>query len=815
MSMGGTEMLRRILHEIASHAGNGPIRDIADWCDVPRRRSVTETIDEIHDALDGDHRILVSAEGPLSVNDWNALLEARFKAPRRRSYEAVIEELESALGAGPADVVLQPTWKRSDPLIRQGEDARTTGRSLGLRAKGEPVQLGETATDVRSKAKATTQQTNGTSGDQFFAEKGVWSQIERWLSDCPRGAEMIWVTYSFEAEPGSALLRFLTARQISVAVLCKHPRSGVTLARQSLDAWHSAGLGVIYGLKTRQGEDEEDAPGPLHAKAISVRSTSGHFGILGSFNLARRSLEYNTETVIPVRGADAERLWLEAEALLKSPFVAEVTVDDCADEAGIPLRRHTIGRHVTFSESPATVGDRYSEIASAPSTTPLVVDSNDPKCRPEALGWLKRAVEMMMHEWPGADHPSRGWQLKTFRRLCRKMENRASTADVLYLPVGVGKTFIAIRWLLEQFDETLVEEGKKGVFLAPNEWVQRSVKRDLGKITERTIELCRRQGAGCAEEDVNALVAQCLAVLRPSQLGDFSEKSSILALVADECHNWSAVGGDRGTAEGYAALVEYFRRKRRTRVLGLTATPCRMDHGKYDTRAFLRSFRDPSYPNPKPLMTLARAISGKLLASYHSIPLLSGEPQAKVARLLGGDEAVVSMGDYHLVVLRKVWSLLMRYQKRLIEEIEKGLASSRRALVFMPPVAEEGDAFVSRVGKSVREMTGRADSFFDFRDRSDSDESARAMFERFRDVEVDKGRPAVLVTVNRFSEGVSINDIDTLVMLRATLSPRVAVQALGRGLRRDPDRPGKRCQILDAVGFVDRLQQWETGGDLA
>ena len=87
--------------------------------------------------------------------------------------------------------------------------------------------------------------------------------------------------------------------------------------------------------------------------------------------------------------------------------------------------------------------------------------------------------------------------------------------------------------------------------------------------------------------------------------------------------------------------------------------------------------------------------------------------------------------------------------------------------------------------------------------------SARDRFELFRTAHVSPGRPAVLVTVNRFSEGVSVNDVDTLIMLRATLSPRVATQALGRGLRLDPERPDKTCRVLDAVGFLDRYQRWE------
>jgi hypothetical protein len=238
-----------------------------------------------------------------------------------------------------------------------------------------------------------------------------------------------------------------------------------------------------------------------------------------------------------------------------------------------------------------------------------------------------------------------------------------------------------------------------------------------------------------------------------------------------------------------------------------------MEHGRFDVLEFLHRFRGEASAEQRAgtTLTLRDAIDQGLLARFRVKRLLRGPGREKVEALLQGDDAVVAMGDYHLVVLRDVWSILMAYQRQLLDELEEALRSARRVLVFVPPVGQDADSFVAKLGKRVRQVTGRRDTFFDFRDRADSDMSARAIFERFRDTPVAHGRPAVLVTVNRFSEGVSINDIDTLVFLRATLSPRVAVQALGRGLRLDPQRPSKVCTVYDAVCFSERLELWEEG----
>jgi superfamily II DNA or RNA helicase len=64
------------------------------------------------------------------------------------------------------------------------------------------------------------------------------------------------------------------------------------------------------------------------------------------------------------------------------------------------------------------------------------------------------------------------------------------------------------------------------------------------------------------------------------------------------------------------------------------------------------------------------------------------------------------------------------------------------------------------------------------------------------------GRLAFLFTVDKFSEGVDVPEINMVLFLRPTQSLTVFLQQLGRGLRHAPE---KEClTVLDFVGQVHR-----------
>jgi len=658
------------------------------------------------------------------------------------------------------------------------------------------------------------------SGGFYLCNKSTMARIESFLTTTTKPSA-IWVTYSFGPFTKEQL-EWLRDKFARIRVLCRHPRDGsVNITPDTYRSWIEAGLGDdIWGLVATAGDDDEaEPPGALHAKAIAIlcpQSTGGYHyrGVVGSFNLTKRSLSYNTETVAEV--SNGQQLHYEIEQLFASPFVLKITPEDCEEneyrfKAGKPDEEQgQIVAQPTISLSPSSGPSHYRNLYKNPPrdtynpgqavayrTQPLPVYQEPQPFRYDtpALNALHLALAGMMKSWPAQNAQGQGWQEKIYRTLWKQLGEHGTHTDVLYLPVALGKTFIGLRWLLHHYRSMASSHEHTGLFLAPNEWVARSVQNDVDKIVQEASRIT----PSCSAEQLSLAARQCWRVIRPSEFA--SQAQAPVACVADECHNWNAEKS--AGIETYSGAVNQVRAWK-IPLLGLSATPCRMDSNAFDVGLFLNNFRTRSHPNVAPFLSTKDAHNEGLLADHKFIPLLRGKGREEIESLLWRGDAPIKMGDYHMVVLREVWNILQKNSKSLLGELQQQFTNSKRILVFMPPVKEASDSFV----KKLQGFTS-GDRFFDFRDRADEGRSPRKIFESFRDAQGQRGSPAILVTINRFSEGVSINDIDTLVMLRATLSPRIATQAIGRGLRLDPANPGKVCKILDPVCIGEMMEAWE------
>lgn len=96
-------------------------------------------------------------------------------------------------------------------------------------------------------------------------------------------------------------------------------------------------------------------------------------------------------------------------------------------------------------------------------------------------------------------------------------------------------------------------------------------------------------------------------------------------------------------------------------------------------------------------------------------------------------------------------------------------------------------------------------------DGTSSQAERKALMERFR-----AGDIQVLTNVNLFSEGISVDGIGAVIMLRPTASLALCLQQWGRGLRY---QDGKVCTIIDCVGnylshgLPDEHRHWELQGE--
>lgn len=631
-----------------------------------------------------------------------------------------------------------------------------------------------------------------------LSRRGVWETLGGFLSSLPKGCDIFWVTFTLLPTPES--LGLLQKRNHHVSIVCRHPKSRAnsdesegafresTVTRRAWARLAPFKPGTICSLKgikspPRYSDGEEDVVGKLHAKYVVARTPRGEYCVaLGSFNFAAGSLDRNCESLLILENSHvALEAWKEAEWLHAHEQAVELSEADCEDDSDhLPPAEPRDWKDVGAIEAgPAQTG---SDEEAAPDSPTPEEERAEEHYRPDDLRRLAVTLDEWLADWPRESGDN--WQWREFLRL--KKRNRV--VDLLYLPVGVGKTFIALRWLLWRVQQ-VYEKGQVGVFLTPNEWIQRSVNVDLDRL---------REASGVDPSSY-------LVVRRPVELAELKGRTA--AVVADECHNWNPDPA-RTEAPTYTRVLEALRRKN-TPILGLSATPCRMDHGRFSVRSFAESFMRPSQAIVKPRITLPMAVQKGLLTEPRYRPLLSDRKE-RIKEILSTDtDELVAMGDYSSATLRDVWlELAGRRPTDLVDAIQREirLAHAKRVVVFLPPVGTLSDRFVRSLSRSIEEHGG---STFDFRSASASGAEAVLAFTQFRDAEPDPGRPAVLFTVDRFAEGVSVTDIDMLVMLRATLSPRVAVQALGRGLRLHPGK--KQCVILDGVLFQERLLLWEKG----
>lgn len=603
----------------------------------------------------------------------------------------------------------------------------------------------------------------------FFCPHGAGSRLRPFFDEVPASATIYWVTFSLD--PPREILDLCDEWQIDLRFICRHPRTenGPTLTQATWDRLCKSTTrvrGHRVGIPMLDGEDVDEGFGPLHAKLVVWRSGLARGLATGSFNATRSAWCRSMETCVIHDDVDAandawavaQQLWLSSEPL---------TVDDVGRNTLPPLRR-SFDEVGAIRDPPVVGGTR--DVSRWPTET--IAD-------PEVIAAVANELEERLRNYPraGADH-----QWKIYSSL-EYVADGTPRRDLLYLPVAVGKTFIALRWLCFHLRDAL---SGHAVYLVPNAWVQDTVLRHIEDVSD---------AAGVDVEEV----LQWIIVARPSEVSKLDQIP--WAVVADECHNWS--GSDAAPGSYTNALDELMADQ--VPILGLSATPCRMEHGRFDIRRFIRLFVGrPLLPREhRPLLTLEGAAREGFVCPVGFERVVDPDQFLDVQRILTTDAGnLVEMGDYSRVVLRQVWGAIAKEPQVLASRIVARLRSRlrRKVIVFLPPVGDAADEFVEEI---VRASSG---TVIDLRARADQE--PQHGLDRFLEDDGVPGRPTILITIDRISEGVSANDVDALVMLRATLSPRVAMQALGRGLRLFPGKT--YCLVLDAVMFEERVRMFES-----
>lgn len=273
--------------------------------------------------------------------------------------------------------------------------------------------------------------------------------------------------------------------------------------------------------------------------------------------------------------------------------------------------------------------------------------------------------------------------------------------------------------------------------------------------------------AGLGKRELGALVTIAGLQSIYDKAGELSEAGPIELVIVDEAHLIRTDG------EGmYGRLLAELReRNPRVRLVGLTATPWRMDSGPLCGPD--RMLTEVCY-EAKTLDLIRQGFLSPLVskASLKELDLSGIKTQA---------------GDFAKKQLSEFMSVDERVEAA-VEELLR-LAEGRRSGVIFCCSIEHGEAVTRKLescGETVAQVYGK----------TPKDERAVAL-ERFK-----AGELRWLVNVMVCSIGFDAPNVDCLVMLRPTLSVPLYVQQVGRALRKAEGKDN--ALVIDMAGNIQR-----------
>lgn len=257
-------------------------------------------------------------------------------------------------------------------------------------------------------------------------------------------------------------------------------------------------------------------------------------------------------------------------------------------------------------------------------------------------------------------------------------------------------------------------------------------------------------------EKANYLFASINTISKQHHLEQFS-RHHFDYIVVDEFHHASA--------STYKALLAYFQPKF---MLGLTATPERSD------QADILSLCDNNLVFER---NLVHCIDAKILVpfEYHGIYDQYVDYQELPWRNGKFDPKAL---DFAFATNRRAGHIYEGWQNK----------RQTRTLAFC--VSKSHAKFMSEY---FRKKGIRAVAVY-----SDSKMRRNEALERLNTGEIE-----VIFSVDLFNEGTDLPSIDTILMIRPTLSKILFLQQLGRGLRQSPERKKQKLVVIDFIGNHD------------
>lgn len=251
-------------------------------------------------------------------------------------------------------------------------------------------------------------------------------------------------------------------------------------------------------------------------------------------------------------------------------------------------------------------------------------------------------------------------------------------------------------------------------------------------------------------------------------LGKFEDPFSLVMI--DECHRVSNSGGDY-----HKALSHVYALNPKARVIGLTATPSRGKKALVSPDSFFKH-------------TIYRKLTKELIDEGFLSPIRYGAPSVEEYQLLG--VKLNSMGKFAQDDIDAQTLGQERLTRNICTDIMANMfAMNRQLCMIFASSIQHAEEIVYYLPAGLTEIvTGDTSQ----NDRDDIIEAGR------------NGPIQYIVNVAVLTTGVDIPRCDCIALLRATESPALLSQIIGRGLRLSPDTGKEDCLLLDYGQNIDR-----------
>lgn len=348
----------------------------------------------------------------------------------------------------------------------------------------------------------------------------------------------------------------------------------------------------------------------------------------------------------------------------------------------------------------------------------------------------------------------RDYQIECVDRILEKFETLDS--QIIQLPTGAGKTVILWNVIKRSRARTLI--------VAPTRELTEQIE-TMGHRIVRPEDVYRKKKSYWPLHPVHIVMTGQAATfaMRNGSLDDYDYD----LLIVDEAH--------RSRSKSIEELIEYSR-DRQCKVLGLTATPERLD-GK----SLLDVYQELTYTR-----TLIDLIENRYLVDLECYKI---KTRQKIRELK------LQAGDLAPSVLRQ---LDVDARNDIILEVYKKRCPKKKTLVFCLSVAHAQKMADLFVQNGVRAMAIHG---------SLSQTKRQAILLMFKEGHLD-----VLCNCQLLTEGFDEPSIEALILARPTKSKALYCQMIGRGVRPYPKK--KHCLIYDLSDEIHNIQTFNVLGGI-